>query len=105
MTDEQLQRLAALAEAATPARGIAEQGMGVRLADYTPICMSSVTGEPVNVDARFIAAARDAVPELLAEVSGLRRQLAECQVWLERISLAAGADDATPAAILTALTE
>ena len=107
MTDEQLQRLAALAEAATPARWIAEQGMGVRLADYTPICMSSVTGEPVNVDANmaFIAAARQAVPELLAEVSGLRRQLAECQVWLERISLAAGADDATPAAILTALTE
>ena len=77
MTDEQL---AALAEAATPARWIAEQGMGVRLADYTPICMSwNETCEPVNVEANmaFIAAARQAVPELLAEVSGLRRQLAE----------------------------
>lgn len=40
-----------------------------------------------------------------AEADELRRQLAECQVWLERISLAAGADDATPAAILAALTE
>ena len=83
MTDEQLQRLAALAEAATPARWIAEQGMGVRLADYTPICMSSVTGEPVNVDANmaFIAAARQAVPELLAEAAALRRQLEHANRW------------------------
>jgi len=85
MTDEQLQRLAALAEAATPARWIAEQGMGVRLADYTPICMSSVTGEPVNVDANmaFIAAARQAVPELLAESIVLRRQLEYANRWRE----------------------
>ena len=43
--------------------------------------------------------------EARAEAAALRRQLAECQAWLERISLAAGADDATPAAILSALIE
>ncbi len=79
MTNEQLQQLAALADAATPGRWIAERGFGVRLADYTAICMSwSETAEPINVDANmaFIAAARQAVPGLLAEIVELRAALA-----------------------------
>ncbi len=113
MTDNQLQQLAALAEAATPGpwwvdryatdMSCTEHAVGVRTDD---MMLASMGIDDVAMpDARFIAAARQAVPELLAEAAALRRQLAECQAWLERISLAAGADDATPAAILSALIE
>lgn len=109
MTDEQLQQLAALTEAATPGPWLVSIVDNVnaafcRVAPDATAHVCCYTDNREN-DIAFISAARQAVPELLAEVSDLRRQLAEAQAWLERISLAAGADDATPAAILAALTE
>lgn len=109
MTDEQLRELTALAEAATPGPWLVSivdnvNAVFCRVAPDATAHVCCYTDNREN-DIAFISAARDAVPELLAEAAALRRQLAECQAWLFRISIAAGADDATPAAILSALTE
>lgn len=88
MTDEQLQQLAALAEAATPGpwwvdryatdMSCTEHAVGVRTDD---MMLASMGIDDVAMpDARFIAAARAAVPALVAEVERLQTELAAARI-------------------------
>lgn len=82
MTEQELAELGALANAATPPPWEAENDVG------TGILSAMLGGGPhmmafgdvwTFADAAFIAAARTAVPELIAEVRRLRGLLEDCE--------------------------
>ena len=79
MTDDELDRLQALADAATggpwtAATTVDEYGQRLHTMDVLPL---TSFGEIEPHDAAFIAASRDAIPALIAEVRRLRWQAAE----------------------------
>ena len=85
ISNENLQQWRALADAATPGPWSAETGHGETGPNYidspsgvVAYVYDSYRGTLPNAeaDAAFIAAAREAVPALLAEVDRLRRELA-----------------------------
>lgn len=86
MSDNDLNRLEALANAATPGPWEAENDCG------TGILSGMLGGRPrmmpfgdvwTFADAVFIAAARTAVPELIAEVRRLRERLERCKPYMD----------------------
>ncbi len=83
MTDEELDRLQALADAATPGEWQASSVIAGMVTEehsgwiaHCPRGSYKETEQLAVQDAAFIAAARAAVPALIAEVRRLRQQLA-----------------------------
>lgn len=79
MTDDELARLQALADAATAgpwtaATTVDEYGQRLHTMDVLPL---TSFGEIEPHDAAFIAASRDAIPALIAEVRRLRSAMRE----------------------------
>lgn len=72
MTNDELERLAKLADAATAGPWVTHIDGHLRLMDET---------------AAFIAAARTAVPELLAEVRRLRAALDQCDMVMDTAAI------------------
>ena len=86
VTDEQLQAIAALCDAATPGPWErSSSGFTVRHAGGSVATMGAKEDAQAKADAAFIANARQAVPELLAFVADLRRQLAEVQAEIAAV--------------------
>lgn len=105
VTDEQLQAIAALCDAATPGPWErSSSGFTVRHAGDSVATMGAKEDAQAKADAAFIANARQAVPELLAFVADLRRQLAQAWEEFEVLGIAAGAENpSSPESILTAI--
>jgi len=107
MDEKQLRAIQARCGAATPGPWVASYNYSnvVEFDLYSSVKMFScgptlqgswdAIGPQAIADAAFIAAARQDVPALLAEIDALRRQLAECQAQAEeaqRESYRRGAD-------------
>lgn len=83
MTDEELDRLDALAQAATPGPWEVKAKSGIRpvgrtqnvAATYLQVAEGGGTLYPFAENAAFIAASRTAIPALIAEIRRLRAQI------------------------------
>jgi len=82
MTRDELQAIKALADAATPGEWVQGEFTGLTVRhDGANICtLGAVTDEHAFYDAAFIAAARAAVPALVAEVERLQTELAAARI-------------------------
>lgn len=89
MTPERLSELQALADAATPGRWLWQStgllGADIGTSGSPEKWLAHVANEDAHDNARFITAARTAVPELVAEVERLQVLLADREAEVERL--------------------
>ena len=83
MTPDRIKELRALCDAATPGPWMKERPNGVGSADDM-ICFIDISSFNRDQDAAFIAAARPALPEALAEIEKLRLDLTDAVAEIGR---------------------